>query len=450
METASDQMPKFRNALFILRVPSCCFVALALILVTFGSGCGLTSFAVKKNRLQYNKVMVETDRSELLLNIVRMRYRDTPEWLVPNSVNVQNSLQSTAAVKPRFLEFAANFLDLSGEMKYIETPTVSYTPSDSKFVQAMLAPVTPRTVFLLSYSGWRSDQILRLLVDSINGVTNASKGAAPTPKEVPEFAEFRYLVHNLQQLEDMRMIDVVEAEEFVPISYPFSSEQLTLTEYKDAHSQGFVFLPTSDDKSMILNRRERTVRVVVTPQGLQTQEWKECLRVMRLERDRDSYELDLALEGQVGEGDITEDEDVYSPKPDIERLPPPNQVQQLREEIDLTVRSLAQVLFFMSQGVEVPFDHINKGNVVVTVDPSGMVFDWQQVLGGIFQVRSCRHKPHNAAVAVKYRGYWFYIDDRDADSKSTFLMIDQLVDLQARAGGSSRAPVLTLPVSAGN
>lgn len=172
---------------------------------------------------------------------------------------------------------------------------------------------------------------------------------------------------------------------------------------------------------------------------------------MKLKPGETNYELDLALEGQIGEGDLTEDEDVYTPKPDIERLPPPNQLgsEPLREEIDLTVRSLAQILFFMSQGVDVPMEHVNQGLLVMTVDPSGLVFDWQQPLGGLFHVQSCKHKPHQAAVAVKYRGHWFYVDDRDADSKSTFLMLDQLVDLQARVGGSNKAPVLTLPVGPG-
>lgn len=61
--------------------------ALWLMSTFLVAGCGMGSHAIKKNRLDYNEVMVHTDRQELLLNIVRLRYRDTPEWLVPNSVN---------------------------------------------------------------------------------------------------------------------------------------------------------------------------------------------------------------------------------------------------------------------------------------------------------------------------------------------------------------------------
>jgi hypothetical protein len=48
-------------------------------------------------------------------------------------------------------------------------------------------------------------------------------------------------------------------------------------------------------------------------------------------------------------------------------------------------------------------------------------------------------------VAVRYRDHWFYIDDRDADSKTTFglMMIMTRVNLLGTRGGG---PALTLPV----
>src|SRR5262249_36409000 len=54
-------------------------------------------------------------------------------------------------------------------------------------------------------------------------------------------------------------------------------------------------------------------------------------------------------------------------------------------------------------------------------------------------------RPEHAAVAVKHRGYWFYIDDRDADSKQTLtlvLVLTRVNLLGVRKGG----PALTLPV----
>ena len=47
---------------------------------------------------------------------------------------------------------------------------------------------------------------------------------------------------------------------------------------------------------------------------------------------------------------------------------------------------------------------------------------------------------------MKYRDYWFYIDDRDADSKATFSLLMTMTRINllgTRKGG----PTLTLPVA---
>jgi len=60
-------------------------------------------------------------------------------------------------------------------------------------------------------------------------------------------------------------------------------------------------------------------------------------------------------------------------------------------------------------------------------------------------VQAQEEYPQDAAVRVRYRGHWYFIDDADLESKSTFALLIQLLSLQsgATAGG---APVLTLPI----
>jgi len=48
-------------------------------------------------------------------------------------------------------------------------------------------------------------------------------------------------------------------------------------------------------------------------------------------------------------------------------------------------------------------------------------------------------------VAVFYRRSWFYIDDSDLDSKSTFSMLGQVFALQS-GDVEKMTPVLTLPI----
>jgi hypothetical protein len=103
------------------------------------------------------------------------------------------------------------------------------------------------------------------------------------------------------------------------------------------------------------------------------------------------------------------------------------------------------VLYFLANAVEVPSAHLREGRVVRTLDDAGQPFSWNRVLDGLMQVQVADKRPKDAAVAVPYRGYWFYIDDRDGNSKATFSLLTQLFALQAGQRGDAAAPVLTIP-----
>jgi hypothetical protein len=63
----------------------------------------------------------------------------------------------------------------------------------------------------------------------------------------------------------------------------------------------------------------------------------------------------------------------------------------------------------------------------------------------VFRVAASDTPPQNASVAINYRGSWFYIGDDDLDSKSTFVLLTQLIALHSvppPAGG----PLLSIAV----
>lgn len=98
----------------------------------------------------------------------------------------------------------------------------------------------------------------------------------------------------------------------------------------------------------------------------------------------------------------------------------------------------------MSQVVEVPDSHIEEGVAHQTLDEAGCPFNWKDVIGDLFQVRHSRLPPQNAAVAVWYKGRWFYVDERDNSSKSSFNLLLEMFNLEIRAGGASQGPLLTI------
>jgi hypothetical protein len=122
--------------------------------------------------------------------------------------------------------------------------------------------------------------------------------------------------------------------------------------------------------------------------------------------------------------------------------------QHRGDEITIQTRSPLGVFYFLSHGVNIPISDEMDGRVTLTTDEQGNVFDWNQVLGNLFQVYTHPMKlkkgcPPCQFVSICYRGTVFYIDDRDLSSKSTFSLITQLLALQS---GCPEQPLLTLPI----
>ena len=98
--------------------------------------------------------------------------------------------------------------------------------------------------------------------------------------------------------------------------------------------------------------------------------------------------------------------------------------------LEIEPRSMLGTMYFLSHGIEVPLKHAAAGLVTTTTGPYGEPFSWFDVTGDLLHVRSQKRKPKCAAVAVKYRDHWFYIDDQNLESKSTFALLLQLFELQ--------------------
>ena len=109
-------------------------------------------------------------------------------------------------------------------------------------------------------------------------------------------------------------------------------------------------------------------------------------------------------------------------------------------------RSLSSVLYYLSQNVDTPRAHQSAGLVTVTEADGGGAFDWGETPAGrLFEVKTGPEPPAGAYIATFYRGHWFWIDDDDLQSKSTFMLLRQLFDLQA-GQNTVIGPTLTMPV----
>ena len=115
------------------------------------------------------------------------------------------------------------------------------------------------------------------------------------------------------------------------------------------------------------------------------------------------------------------------------------------DTIAVRPRSFANVLVYLSHAVEVPAADEAAGRAIRTHDARGDEFGWTARTERLFKVHYAESKPKDTAVAVRYRGGWFYIDDKDMHSKQTFSMLSQLFAMQSKAA-EGRTPLLTLPI----
>lgn len=110
------------------------------------------------------------------------------------------------------------------------------------------------------------------------------------------------------------------------------------------------------------------------------------------------------------------------------------------DSIAISTRSTADLIEILRAAVEVPQEHAKAG-VARPYPPPGLA-------GKDLHIHASKDKPNQAAVAVKHRGYWFYISDTDMRTKLFYIVVRTLWSVSiARAADHRAAPVLTIPVS---
>ncbi len=115
------------------------------------------------------------------------------------------------------------------------------------------------------------------------------------------------------------------------------------------------------------------------------------------------------------------------------------------DTIYMNLRSVLQIMTFLSKGVCMPEEHVRSGIAPMTPGPDGRPYDWTRLTRGNFLVHAQKHRPRSAEVAVPYRGYWFYIAQDDVNSRAVLAILEILFALQ-ESDGKSVGPLLTLPV----
>lgn len=358
------------------------FLALAGIALCLVGCAQLGPGLVKAGRNDYNIVLQQTEDEELILNLVRVRYGDRPLFLNVNSVSTSFNWTQGTSAQGELFENGG---------KDQEVSNISIG-GNLQYTERPTITYTP-----LGGSNFVKSVLTPADIETLVMLSNSGWSIDRL---------LRIMANRLNGLPN-----APRASGPTPGDAPVYQEFLRATKLmRRLQVKGVLRLGYQQIKG---------VKIPVLTIGRAALDWEDTRmlkKLLGLAAEKNTFAIDTC--GNLPRADF----------------------------IGIELRSLLSTLFFVSHGVNIPTRDAQLGRAMMTRDTDGQPFDWSLVVGDLVTVRSNSEEPHNARIAVKYRGSWFYIDDSDLDTKYTLLLVAQLAAL---LGGKveKAGPVLTLPVS---
>ena len=347
-----------------------------ILTVLIMSGCvNLGPNAIKTSRLDYNQSLRSTEDEQMLLNIVRLRYRDRMYFLEADTVTTQFSYAASVQPGINWITGIGSNESLNSRIAVEERPTVTYRPLRGKdFVERILTPVNAETLILLSNSGWPISRILRTCLERINNLENS----------------FQTNEHDFT-------VNTQSHQKFIDVVYALRKLEMA---------------------NLVAGAKDRASKQIV---------------------------LQFKKEAQ-GHPAFTRLSNILEFNPQVRVIPLMNAIEtQNKDVLTIQARSFDSIMFFLSQSVQIPESHIQQRRVPLRNDERGNIFDEALVTKDLFRIYTAVEKPEKSSVAVFYRDNWFYIDDGDSATKSTFSLLTQIFALQS-GSVQQAAPILTIPL----
>ena len=170
-----------------------------LLPLTLAAGCTLGPGTVTRDRFEYGQAVAESWKSQMLMNLVRIRYGDSAMFLDVGQIVSGYTLDTKFSASGNLFSFdsrvvptgATSSIGLGAEGQFTDRPTITYSPlMGERFARSMMAPVPPAALLSLIQSGNPADLAFRLMVNTVNGLDNRQGGDLRARPADPEFYAF--------------------------------------------------------------------------------------------------------------------------------------------------------------------------------------------------------------------------------------------------------------------
>jgi hypothetical protein len=109
-------------------------------------------------------------------------------------------------------------------------------------------------------------------------------------------------------------------------------------------------------------------------------------------------------------------------------------------ELAVNSRSMLQIMQAFASHIDVPEAHLKDHSAWPSLENAPTAESLRQNV----RVHSGKNKPASAFAAVRYRDYWFWIDNGDLQTKRAFTVLVFFFTL-AETGSPERLPLITIP-----
>jgi hypothetical protein len=192
----------------------------ALLLVAVLAGCAARGpQTVSKDAFDYSAAISKSRNDQMLLNVVRLRYTQVPNFLTVSSVIAGYTYQGNlgTSVQAGIGRFNEDLIGGSVNLSYIERPTITYTPlQGEEFSRRLMRNIPLEALFSLGQAGWPMDVLFRVAVERFGETKNMSFAApevvAQAGEQASHLIRYDHVVNIIMELIEAGVVESTQTE----------------------------------------------------------------------------------------------------------------------------------------------------------------------------------------------------------------------------------------------